>query len=71
MSKVNSCITSSAICEPVRYLRKPSSLFGYVYVEVNQERSNIGFRADQPLAEFSYCIDKAGRGDASKFRLEA
>lgn len=55
----------------VRYLRKPSSLFGYVYIEVNPEHSNIGFREDQPLDKFSYCTDKTGLGNISKFRREA
>jgi hypothetical protein len=57
--------------KPVKYLRMPSTLFGYVYIEVSSERSNIGSRVNQLRNDFSYCIDKAGLGDIPKFRQEA
>jgi len=56
--------------EPVRYLRKPSSLYGYVYIEVSPDGSNIGFRENQPREDFSYCLDKSGLGRINKFKLE-
>ena len=48
---------------PVHYFRAPSSLYGYVYREIT---------ASQPAWPGTCCcLDEAGSGDATFFRLEA
>lgn len=74
-AKNNSLNTTNASrdasIKPVQYLRKSSSLFGYVYIEVSTERPNIGFRHNQSPGDFSYCTDMSGLGDTPKFKREA